>query len=41
MKKFEKLHMEFVKPDGWLLFLVGQLFYVNIMNYEFSRAMEM
>jgi hypothetical protein len=29
------------RPDGWLLFLVGQLFYVDFTKYEFSRAMEM
>jgi hypothetical protein len=29
------------KPDGWLLFLVGQLLYVDFVKYEFSRAMEM
>lgn len=29
------------KADGWLLFLVGQLLYVDFMKYEFGRAMEM
>ena len=29
------------KPDGWLLFLIGQLMYVNFTKYEFDRAMEM
>ncbi|CAF4309767.1 unnamed protein product, partial [Adineta steineri] len=29
------------KPDGWLLFLVGQLLYVDFTKYEFVRAMEM
>ncbi|CAF3996616.1 unnamed protein product [Rotaria sp. Silwood2] len=29
------------KPDGWLLFLVGQLLYVDFTKYEFSQAMEM
>jgi hypothetical protein len=29
------------KPDGWLLFLVGQLLYVDFTKYEFSKAMEM
>jgi hypothetical protein len=28
------------KPDGWLLFLIGQLFYVDFNKYEFARAME-
>ncbi|CAF1063494.1 unnamed protein product [Rotaria sordida] len=28
------------KPDGWLLFLIGQLYYVDFIKYEFSRAME-
>ena len=29
------------KPDGWLLFLIGQLLYVDFTKYEFSRAMTM
>jgi hypothetical protein len=29
------------KPDSWLLFLIGQLLYVNFTKYEFFRAMEM
>jgi hypothetical protein len=29
------------KPDGWLLFLIGQLLYVDFTKYEFSRAMDM
>jgi hypothetical protein len=29
------------KPDGWLLFLIGQLLYVDFIKYEFSRAMGM
>ena len=29
------------KPDGWLLFLVGQLLYVDFTKYEFSRAISM
>jgi hypothetical protein len=28
------------KPDGWLLFLIGQLLYVDFTKNEFSRAME-
>ena len=35
------LLQEHYKPDGWLLFLVGQLLYVNFGKYKFSRAMEM
>ncbi|CAF4046622.1 unnamed protein product [Adineta steineri] len=29
------------KPDGWLLFLIGQLLYVDFTKYEFVRAIEM
>ncbi|CAF1533191.1 unnamed protein product [Adineta ricciae] len=29
------------KPDGWLLFLIGQLLYVNFTKHEFDQAMEM
>ncbi|CAM4892765.1 unnamed protein product [Rotaria socialis] len=29
------------KPDGWLLFIIGQLLYVDFNKYEFSRAMQM
>jgi hypothetical protein len=29
------------KPDGWLLFLIGQLVYVDFTKYEFDRAMVM
>ncbi len=29
------------KPDGWLLFLVGQLLYVDFTKYEFDRALKM
>ena len=29
------------RPDGWLLFLTGQLLYVDFIKYEFGRAMEM
>ncbi|CAF1364991.1 unnamed protein product [Didymodactylos carnosus] len=28
------------KPDGWLLFLIGQLLYVDFTKNEFPRAME-
>jgi hypothetical protein len=29
------------KPDGWLLFLIGQLLYVDFTKYEFDQAMMM
>ncbi|UJR26406.1 hypothetical protein I4U23_007738 [Adineta vaga] len=29
------------KPDGWLLFLIGQLLYVDFTKYEFSQAIKM
>ncbi len=29
------------KPDGWLLFLLGQLLYVDFTKYEFNHAMNM
>jgi hypothetical protein len=29
------------KPDCWLLFLIGQLLYVDFTKYVFSRAMDM
>jgi hypothetical protein len=29
------------RPDGWLLFLIGQLLYVDFNKHEFVRAMEM
>jgi hypothetical protein len=29
------------KPDSWLLFLVGQLLYIDFIKNEFPRAMEM
>jgi hypothetical protein len=29
------------KPDGWLLFLIGQLLYVDFIKYEFTRATDM
>jgi hypothetical protein len=35
------LLQEHYKPDGWLLFLVGQLFYVDFTKNEFSQAMNM
>jgi len=35
------LLQEHYKPDGWLLFLVGQLLYVDFTKHEFSQAIEM
>ena len=32
------LLQEHYKPDGWLLFLVGQLLYVDFTKYEFSQS---
>jgi len=29
------------KPDGWLLFLIGQLIYVDFTKYEFDRTINM
>ena len=29
------------KPDGWLLFLIGQLLYVDFTKHEFAKAMTM
>jgi hypothetical protein len=29
------------RPDGWLLFLIGQLIYVDFNKHEFDRAMKM
>ena len=29
------------KPDGWLLFLLGRLLYIDFNKYEFDRAMSM
>ncbi|CAF3669472.1 unnamed protein product [Rotaria socialis] len=29
------------KPDGWLLFIIGQLLYVDFNKHEFPRAMQM
>jgi hypothetical protein len=29
------------KPDGWLLFLIGQLLYVDFTKHEFPRAINM
>jgi hypothetical protein len=34
------LLQEHYKPDGWLLFLIGQLLYVDFTRYEFVRAIE-
>ncbi|CAF3358013.1 unnamed protein product [Rotaria sp. Silwood1] len=35
------LLQEHYQPDGWLLFLVGQLLYVDFTKYEFLESMEM
>jgi hypothetical protein len=29
------------KPDGWLLFLIGQLLYVDFIKHKFDRAIDM
>ncbi|CAF3930255.1 unnamed protein product, partial [Rotaria sp. Silwood1] len=29
------------RPDGWLLFLVGQLLYINFTKHEFSKAVNL
>jgi len=34
------LLQEHYQPDGWLLFLIGQLIYVDFTKYEFPRAIE-
>jgi hypothetical protein len=34
------LLQEHYQPDGWLLFLIGQLLYVDFTKYEFPRAIE-
>jgi hypothetical protein len=35
------LLQEHYQPDGWLLFLVGQLLYVDFTKYQFPQALEM
>jgi hypothetical protein len=35
------LLQEHYRPDGWLLFLIGQLLYVDFTKFGFSRAMNM
>ncbi|CAF2653370.1 unnamed protein product [Rotaria sp. Silwood2] len=35
------LLQEQYQPDGWLLFLIGQLLYVDFSKYDFPRAMEL
>ena len=35
------LSQEHYKPDGWLLFLVSHLLYVDFIKYGFGRAMKM
>ena len=41
LKLVPVLLQEHYKPDGWLLFLIGQLLYVDFTKYEFGRAIEM
>ena len=35
------LLQEHYQPDGWLLFLIGQLLYVDFTKHEFPRAIEL
>jgi len=35
------LLQQYYQPDGWLLFLIGQLIYVDFTKFEFLRAMDM
>ncbi|UJR22646.1 hypothetical protein I4U23_025686 [Adineta vaga] len=35
------LLQEHYEPDGWLLFLIGQLLYVDFTKHEFPRAIEL
>ncbi len=35
------LSQKHYRPDGWLLFLIGQLVYVDFNKHEFDRAMKM
>ncbi|UJR22645.1 hypothetical protein I4U23_025685 [Adineta vaga] len=35
------LLQEHYEPDGWLLFLIGQLLYVDFAKHEFPRAMDL
>ncbi|CAF3982807.1 unnamed protein product [Rotaria sordida] len=35
------LLQEHYQPDGWLLFLIGQLLYIDFTKYEFSQAMKL
>jgi len=34
------LLQEHYEPDGWLLFLIGQLLYIDFTKFEFPRALE-
>jgi len=34
------LLQQYYRPDGWLLFLIGQLIYVDFTKVEFPRAMD-
>ncbi|CAF0835456.1 unnamed protein product [Adineta ricciae] len=35
------LLQEHYQPDGWLLFLIGQLLYVDFVKHDFARAIEL
>jgi hypothetical protein len=35
------LLQEHYQPDGWLLFLIGQLLYVDFTKYDLTRAMDL
>ncbi|CAF0808562.1 unnamed protein product [Adineta steineri] len=41
LKIIPVLLQEHYKPDGWLLFLIGQALYVDFTKYEYSTATEM
>jgi hypothetical protein len=34
------LLQKYYRPDGWLVFLLGQLLYVDFTKYEFNRAID-
>ena len=40
LKLVPVLLQEHYQPDGWLLFLIGQLLYVDFTKQEFNQAME-
>ena len=41
LKLVPVLVQEHYQPDGWLLFLVGQLLFIDFSKYEFFHALEM